>query len=57
MNDNTLTDEQKDLQFVLWSQTIAATRNVPIEKRYLALAEDILALSEGEKATHTKELI
>ena len=57
MNDNNITDEQKDLQFVFWMQTIATTRNVPVKKRYLALAMDVLALSEGREAIETKKLV
>ena len=41
----------KDMEMILFHQHVAAIRCVKVEKRYLALAEDIGALMQNKKAT------
>jgi hypothetical protein len=48
---------EKKIEFVLMIQSIAAIRNVPVKKRYIALAEDMSALMQGHEAVHSKKLI
>jgi len=55
--ETTIDINPKDLNFVIFMQHVAAARNVSVEKRYWALAQDVVAVIEGEKPTHSKELI
>ena len=46
----------KDMEMILFHQHVAAIRCVKVEKRYLAVAEDIGALMQNKKATNSAEL-
>lgn len=44
------TDKQKQaLTMILFAQNVATVRNVSMKKRYLAMAEDLALLIEGEQ--------
>ena len=47
----------KVLTGILFWQNIAASRNVSMKKRYLALAEDIGSVINDEDPMETKELV
>ena len=49
--------EKKKLDFVLFMQVVAGTRNVNPTDRLLALAKDVVAIRDGEQPEHSKELV
>ena len=50
MNQENETDKQKQaLTMILFAQNVATVRNVSMKKRYLAMAEDLALLIEGEQ--------
>jgi hypothetical protein len=50
-------DKKKQLTMILFAQNVAAIRNVSMKKRYLAMAEDIGLLIEGEEPHASRELV
>ena len=46
----------KDMEMILFNQHVAAIRSVKVEKRYMALAEDIGALLQNKKARNSEAL-
>ena len=50
-------DIKKQLLMVLFHQNVAGARNVSVKERYFALARDVGAIHEGERPTHSRELI
>jgi hypothetical protein len=48
---------KKALNMVLFMQTVASSRNVAVNKKYMALAKDVVAIINGDKSNHSYELI
>ena len=46
----------KDMEMILFHQHVAAIRGVNVDKRYMALAEDIGELLQNRKATNSEKL-
>ena len=57
MKDPNKADIKKQLLMVLFHQNVAGARNVSVKERYFALARDVGAIHEGERPTHSRELI
>ena len=49
--------ESKQIDYVLFMEVVAATRNVDAQDRLQAFAFDINLIRNGEKPTASKELI
>jgi len=49
--------EKKKLDYVLFMQVVAGTRNVKPIDRLVALAKDVVAIRDGEEPKESKELV
>ena len=49
--------EKKKLDYVLFMQVVAGTRNVKPIARLIALAKDVVAIRDGEEPKESKELV
>jgi hypothetical protein len=47
----------QELNMILYWQTIANVRNVKLQKRYEALAHDLLAITKNQQPSKSKELV